>query len=374
MSELCLKDQVVLTLKDVEGVPSSIVKINNEELLPLCLRKECSFDKLMEWMNQRNIPQNREGLEEMKAEFGDSFLVNKNYASLSDHYWLKKRTENYKKVNYFTNLYSRDIGDMAFKPWVITHNRINSDSPDLTTNGILKKRWVQNPDKTSYLVKAESKITHQEPLNEVLVAVLAEQLGIIDCVKYELHIEGTTMCSKGDNFITWDTDLVPASYIYYQEERQDNETVFDHLLRMCELFDIPNAEDFLNAMVFIDNITANEDRNLSNIAFIRDINTMKFIGPAPLFDCAAAYWNTKKINDAVKSKLFGDVEVNVFNAMKNKCDLNLLTKDYGFKKLIQSYPCITEVKKENLIAEIKNRNNRLCNLKKIESKGLYNDR
>lgn len=361
MSELCLKEQTVLTLKDVEGVPTDIVRIDNEELLPFSLKKECTMEKLKDWLSKRTIPNKREGLDSVKAEFGDSWMSSKNYASLSDHYWIKKRTETYKKINYFTNIYSRDIGNMFFTPWTVNPKKINNDSPDLTTSGITTKRWFQNPDKTSYLLKAASKSTHQDPLSEVLVSVLCEQTGIIDAVKYDLYIEGTTMCSKCDNFITSDTDLVLASNIYFWEPVTEGEKTLDHLLRMCELFDIPNTEDFLKAMIFIDSITGNEDRNLSNIGFIRDINTMKFIGPAPLFDNASAYWETKNVNNFVKSKFFGDVESGIFNSLKKKYDLSILNKDYGYKQLISAYPCISEVKKDNLINAISKRNVRLCN-------------
>lgn len=360
MSELYLKDEKVLTLKDIGGVPGDIAKINNPELLPICLKKKCTMKDLKEWLSLRGIPETREGLSFMREKFGTSWEEIKNYASLTDHYWIKKRNEPWKKVNFFTNVYSRDIGDMAFMPWTITKKRIDPFSPDLTTNGILRKCWRQNlSDRTSYLVKAGSAAAHQEPLSEVLVSVLAETLGIIPCVKYDLHVEGTTMCSKCDNFITLDIDLVPASYIYDFEEKKENETVYSHLLRMCEVFDIPGAEEFLEGVIFIDHITGNEDRNLSNIAFIRDIKTMKFIGPAPLFDSGNAYWSTKKISSEVRSTLFGDVEEAIFAKLMKLYNLNMLAKDSGYIKLISAYPCINDVKKENLIEAIKKRNQRL---------------
>ncbi len=365
MSELCLFDEKVLTLKDGTGVPEEIVKIDNPELLPIFLQKECSNEKFKEWMSKRRIPDNREGFEEMKAEFGTSWLDNKNYASLTDHYWIRKRNETWKKINFFTNMYSQDIGDMAFTPWSVTQKRYNNFSPDLTTGGILRKRWRQHSDRSSYLVKAGSIAAHQEPLSEVLVAVLCEKLGIIPCVKYDLYPEGVLMCSAGDNFVTTSTELVPAYCIYDKESKREDESVYDHLLSMCEKHDIPGAEEFLEAMIFIDNLTANEDRNLGNIGFIRDVKTLKFIGPAPLYDSGNAYWSTKKVSDKVKSILFGDVENKIVKKMKKKCDLNILLKDSGYKKLIENYPCITDVKKDNLITEIGKRNSRLAMEKDI---------
>ncbi len=360
MSELFLKDEKVLTLKDIDGVPGEIQRIDTPELLPVCLKAKCTMKEFKEWMSHRMIPETREGLPQMVEEFGKSWQENKNYASLSDHYWIRKRGEPWKRVNFFTNQYSKDIGDMTFMPWTVSKKRYDAFSPDLTTGGILRKCWRQYSDRSSYLVKAGSIAAKQEPLSEVLVSVLAETLGVIPCVKYDLHIEGATMCAKCDNFIDQETDLIPAFHIYNFKERADGESVYAHLLKMCELFDIPGAEEFLEGMIFIDHITGNEDRNLSNIGFKRNIKTMKFIGPAPLFDSGNAYWSTKNVSDTVCSTMFGDVEEDIFEKLKKKYNLGVLVKNTGYRKLIESYPCISDLKKENLIDAIGKLNNRLC--------------
>lgn len=363
MSELCLKDKTVLTFKDVEGVPGEILKINAPELLPLCLEPNCTMEDILNWLQRRGISSKRDGIEDVKKQFGTDWLINKNYASLSDQYWIKKRTETWKKINFFTNIYSKDIGDMFFSPWSIAKNRIDNFSPDLTLNGILKKRWKQRKeDKTSFLIKAGNKKAEQDPFNEILVSVLVEKMGVIPCVHYDLVTEGLQMCSKCENFITADTELVPASYIYFKEKKKDGETVMAHLIRMCEKYEIPAAEEFIKWLIFIDKITGNADRNLSNIAFIRDINTLKFIGPAPMFDNGNAYWNTSNILGDIKSKEFGDVEDSIFEEMKKKIDIGEVFKKMDYSAFIYGYPLISEVKKENLVEKIKQCNNRI-NLK-----------
>lgn len=365
MSELFLKEEKVLTLKDEGGVPKSVERIDNPELLPLCLKKSCTTESFMDWLKKRIIPENREGLKEAKEEYGDAWLQDKNYASLSDQYWIRMREEKWRKVNYFTNFYKPDVGDIFFKPWTMKKKRYETFTPDLTTNGVLRKRWIQRQDRTSQLVKAGSVEARQEPLSEVLVSVLAEKLGI-ESAGYNLHIEGVTMCSICDNFITENTELVPASYFYYMEERERDESVYDHLLKMCDTLKIPGAKEYIDNMILIDNLTGNEDRNLGNIGFIRDVNTLEFVGPAPLYDCGNAYWATKKINDTVKSELFHGVESKIVEKKKKEMNLSALSGDYGYKKIIHQYPDISDVKKDNLIEAIEKRNNRILNQKEVE--------
>lgn len=368
MSELWFKNEKVLTLKDIEGVPGRIEKIDSPELLPFVLRDNCNNESFIKWLRKRNIPKEREGYKEVIEEFSDNWLYQKNYASLSDQYWIKRRTEKWNTVNFFKIRYSTEIGDMFFTPWDIDTTKHNNNTPDMTTGGVLKKRWCQNSDRTSFLIKAGSKETRQDPLSEVLVSVLCERIGIIKSAGYDLHIEGNLMCSKTQNFINEETELITASDFYYKEEKQAGDTVYDHLIKMCEKNRIPKAKEFIDAMIFIDCITANEDRNLNNIGFIKKSGTDEFIGPAPLYDCGNAYWSTKNVNDAVKSKLFGDVEPYIVKNQKKICDISFLETDESYIHLIETYPGITDEKKENLIKAIKRRNTKLC----MEVKNINN--
>ena len=253
---------------------------------------------------------------------------------------------------------------MFFSPWEVNTKSIK-ESPDFTTGGILKKRWRQYEGKNtiSYLLKAGSLAAKQEPLNEVLVSVLCERLKVIESVKYQLATEGMVMVSKCDNFVTLDTDYVPAKDIYFSEPREQEESVYAHLIRMCEKYNIPNAKEHIDWTIFIDTITGNEDRNLDNIGFIRDIKTMKFIKCAPLFDSGHAYWNTKLVNEAVQSKMFGDIEKRIYHNLVGKCNLSVLNNK-DFEDIIMKYPEITDEKKENLIEAINQKNSFL----KIENR------
>ena len=359
MPDLMLQNRKVFTFREENGIVTAVGKPEGIELLPVFLQGDYSAEKVNEWFKKRGIPSEREGLPEMMKEFGSEWLSNKNRLSLSDQYWVKMRFEEWKKINFFDNRFSMDVGDIAFHPWSFHRKNINNHTPDLTTNGILRKRWKMDQNGSAILIKAGSKAMHQEPLSEVLVSVLLEQLDIMPFVRYDLWVEGTHLCSACRNFITKDTDLVPLSAIYYKKERKSGESIYDHILKMCDLFEVPGMKEYLDAMIFIDRITGNSDRNLGNIALIRDVKTLKFKGPAPLFDFGAAYWSAGKIENSVKSKSFGDVEQRVFKKMKKKCDVNAVLTDNRFADLIESYPRISEQRKRDLIEAIKKRNRSL---------------
>ena len=109
-------------------------------------------------------------------------------------------------------------------------------------------------------------------------------------------------------------------------------------------------------MIFVDAITGNDDRNLGNIGLIRNVNTLKFIGPAPLFDFGAAYWSGGKIDAACRSKRFHDVEKKIVKQMKKECDVDAILKNDGFIHCIDSYPEVDKDRKQALKKAISERN------------------
>lgn len=365
MPELWLKDHKVMAFKEQNGAAVSINNIVDRQLLPVPLMLNPTVESFNSWLARRTIPDRREGLDEVKKRFGDNWMKSQNRLSLTDQYYIKYRFEEWRKINFFSHEYSTNIGDMFFHPWTLTNlHKINNNTPDITTNGMLKKRWIQFPKKgtESYLVKAGSSQTQQEPLSEILVSVFLEQIKIIPFVRYDYHVEGTTLCSISKNFVTANTELVPLSDFYHFEERDDEkESINSHILRMCDKVfgGVPGMEEYLDAMNFIDLVTGQEDRNLSNIAILRDSNTMKPIGPAPLFDFGAAYWSDGKIERNIRTKKFIRTKNAVLKRIGKKVDLEKAFKDKRFHECIETYPLITDEKKRELIKNIDMRNNEL---------------
>lgn len=59
----------------------------------------------------------------------------------------------------------------------------------------------------------------------------------------------------------------------------------------AEYLQIPGTKDYINNFLTIDYLTENTDRHYGNFGFIRNINTLKFISPAPIFDNGTSLWN-----------------------------------------------------------------------------------
>lgn len=277
-----------------------IKQVHNPEYMPIGIPFENGMPskaKLHQWWVGRSIPASRDGLSEVLTRLGIAEpveLANKSLGlSLSDQYWIKPISSNitWEKVNFFQNDFSLDVGDTFFKQG-FSKKTMNLMSPDNTSDGWLKKKWVLI-DGERYLLKAGSKPFHQEPFNEVIATKILEQTQDVSYVKYELHKEGDLVCCRCKNFITPDTEFVSAYYIQSALPKPPNRTDYEHFLHCTEHFKIPGIKNYLNDMITLDYIILNTDRHWGNFGFIRNVNTLKFEGPAPLFDHGTSLWHNE---------------------------------------------------------------------------------
>ena len=238
------------------------------------------------WWRGRSIPASRNGLKEVLDALNVSYstlLIEKSMGlSLSDQYWIRPIGSDisWHDVNYFDNAFSEDMGDMLFGIGRVSDD-MDLSSPDNTSDGVLKKRW-KIIDGGRYLIKGGSGQVMQEPFNEVIASILMESQGI-EHVPYELMwIDGLPYSSCKD-FITRDSELVTAYHFSEQISKRNDESLYSHFCKLSREAGI-DPVPYLDRMMVIDYIMANDDRHMGNFGFIRDAETLEYKGAAPIFD------------------------------------------------------------------------------------------
>lgn len=301
----------------------------NEDYAPFGLIKMNEIDKVEfnKWWKNRQIPASRKGLKELLHNSNvydkDNFdlLDAKAYClSLSDQYWVKGVNEeiSWESINFFDNEFSEDIGKILFNGGKIALN-LNLNTPDMTSNGNYEKRW-KIIDGERYLLKAGSKIYNQEPFNELIATKLYERLLNKDeYVEYSVIFDDDKAISKCKNFITKDTELVPAWKINEYYEFLDDEDKYTHYIRCLNNLGIKDAETLTDKMIVCDYIIANKDRHFNNFGVIRDVNTLKFIDVAPIFDNGCSLWydeNDMYVGEFFLTKPFEEYEKKQLSLVK----------------------------------------------------------
>lgn len=308
----------------------------NEDYAPFGLIKMNEINKVEfnKWWKNRQIPASRKGLKEVLHNSNvydkDNFdlLDAKTYClSLSDQYWVKGVEEeiSWESINFFDNEFSEDIGKILFNGGKTALN-LNLNTPDMTSNGNYEKRW-KIIDGERYLLKAGSKIYNQEPFNELIATKLYERLLNKDeYVEYSVIFDDDKAISKCKNFITKDTELVPAWKINEYYEFLDDEDKYTHYIRCLNNLGIKDAETLTDKMIVCDYIIANKDRHFNNFGVIRDVNTLKFIGVAPIFDNGCSLWydeNDMYVGEFFLTKPFEEYEKTQLSLVKKLEWLNI---------------------------------------------------
>lgn len=343
----------------------------NEIYAPFGLIKDNNIDKnkFNKWWKNRQIPASRNGLREIlhKSDIYDNdnfdLLDAKAYClSLSDQYWVKRIDEDilWEDINFFDNEFSEDIGKILFAGGKTPIN-LDLNTPDMTSNGNYEKRWkIINGDR--YLIKAGGKMINQEPFNEVIATKLYERiLNDDEYVKYSIIYEDERAVSICKNFITKETELIPAWKINEYYEFSDVLNTYEHYIRCLNELKIPNANILVDKMIVCDYILANKDRHFNNFGVIRNVETLEFERIAPIFDNGCSLWfdeNDMYVGEFFLTKPFEEYEKLQISLVKNTTWLDIKKLD-GFadevKEILSSNKLLSRERINKIVEQIKSR-------------------
>ena len=302
-------------LFDVEMDRGQAEKLTNTRqehihLLPVFLtpKKNMGISKrsFNDWWQGRRIPASRTKIKDVL------WIINKDRdhqidlnelaekalgLSLSDQYWLRPdETYRWEDVNFFTNVFSDDIGNL-----LISGNWEGGSlsSPDNTSDGVVRKRW-KILDGVRYLLKGSYStvgIPQPQPFREVFASKIAKLLlGESFAVPYHIIIDGDDeqriYLSACPNFITEQTEYVSFNQINEAYKRPNDVSMYNFVKSFYG-----EHSHVLDLMLILDYIVLNEDRHFGNFGLIRDTNSGAFIAPAPVFDTGSSlFFDSEAIN------------------------------------------------------------------------------
>lgn len=343
---------------------ASIANIYNSAVTPLGIySKPGHIDpySLSHWISKRCVPSLRPSLPEQLLAAGATSPVDLMFKSLglnlSDQFWFRPAGYDldWANINCFENDYEStkehvrlQMNDAGFSP------RPNSSTP-----GELEKHWHRSEDGISYLIKSASGIDNREPYSEILsTKLLSRILQPEEYVAYSLEQHGGLAWSACPTFITPDAELVPAEdvFIYFGDTGGDTISQYSKDCRSLGVAGIGTAVD---KMIVVDFLMANPDRHTYNFGLIRNVETGKFTGVAPLFDNGAAFGAKQTVYDIVHgfpyiSNPFSEYPLTQLGMARDYSWLDLSALD-GFDDEIRSTLSQNPAMSEELIEGIASR-------------------
>ena len=287
-----------IEIDEAIGGITAIDNISAKEHLPIgvlhSLRHNETVDRyaLNHWWTGRSIPASRMGVADVLDTLGmynTNLLLTKCLGlSLSDHYWIKPYGSDvsWESVNFFDNGFSDDIGDVLFG---MNDKKSGFDflSPDNTSDGNLQKRW-KIIDGKRCLLKSGSAPFRQQPFNEVIAAIIMDRLEI-DHIPYSITWIDNKPYSVCEDFVTKNTELISAWRLMHLRPKANHENEYLHYINICKELGM-DIVPMLDKMIVLDYIIANEDRHFNNFGVLRDLETLEWLGAAPIYDSGTSLW------------------------------------------------------------------------------------
>ena len=366
-----------------------IIEVKNIDYAPYILKSfymEDDFNNnsfrtnLSEWFKGRGIPSWRDKLDlllyRLKIDTPTELLDKAFGLSLSDQYWIKPYESDikYDDINFYDHDF--DYSEFLEASLSLNSKTIKKEeslkTPNNTTDGMLKKAWIIE-NGTRYLLKGGYKNEILQPFNEALATEICKRLGF-EHVPYTLDTYKDMVVSKCPCFINKDTELITCYQIRNDMKRYNTEEDFEEYIKKLENEGIENAREKVENMYILDFLIMNEDRHLNNFGIIRDVNTLKWVSVAPIFDNGMAlnipYYDEDEVIISGHGRLFYEVKPfdEIIKVVKDITRIDISKLDgvvEWFDELLHEYQHITHISDKRIHRLCILLNRQINKLKKI---------
>lgn len=287
--------------------------------------------KFHEWWADRAIPKTRHGAKNALQKLGytstGSALVNNLALSLTDCYWIKPRGESitWKDVNLFTNDFIDTFGELTINPDEVIDLRNKTRFNFATSQGELQKKWCISDDGRRYMIKGNHGLSYQQSLNEIFVTNLHKKQNFDNFTTYlpvKILTEGNqeSLGCLSYDFCSEHIECISAWELLQTVKIRQNESLFYPLKEVCISMGMSETcfRHFMDYEIMTDYLITNTDRHMNNISIMRDPDSLKILGFAPIYDSGNSMFYNVPI-DRLRSIHLRDIMTHSF--IKREVDL-----------------------------------------------------
>lgn len=169
-----------------------------------------------------------------------------------------------------------------------------------------------------------------------------KEQGKFPFVSYELCdievCEGKGIGCICEDFASLKIEFIPAYDVVRSVKKENNVSEYEHFIRVCcaNGLEEEKVRHFLEYQILTDFLISNTDRHFNNFGVLRDTDTLKFTGMAPIFDSGnSMFWNCPNLPK--KSSLL-DIQTKSFR--KREADM----LKYVFNPDLINLDCLPGIK------------------------------
>lgn len=330
------------TLSDIE------INTSNIEHFPFGTGND--IFKFKKWWKDRAVPQTRHEAKFALRKLGyistGNMLVDNLALSLNDCYWIKPSSSNikWKDVNLFINDFEDDFGTLTLNRFATVNLKNKTLFNNATSQGELQKKWCIDKDGKRFMVKGNYGSSYQQSVNELFATELHKKQGFKNYTPYfKTAIDiGNQLKGVGCSsycFCSEKVESISAWDIIESKVKPNHISTFEHFKSICLENGIKEKEfdDYFDYLIMSDFLLSNTDRHMNNVAILRNPDTLKFIGIAPIYDTGNSMFfrssnvELRHINPyKIEVASFAKYETKMLKLVKNRKALDLNKTDMDF--------------------------------------------
>ena len=324
--DLMHKDVPVVRMKVTSKNRIEKIQFNEKTLEHIPLGGQLNLNRFHEWWDDRSVPKTRHGADAALKKLGykstGDMLIDNLALSLTDCYWIKPvgADINWKDVNLYENPFEDYFGEITINKDADIERR--SKFSMATSQGEVRKKWVIREDGTRAMVKGNWGLSYQQSINEEFAALINMYQDKVPYTAYHtipLDVKNDKLglgCICG-LYTGTQAEFISAWEVICQTKKKNDETYYTHFKNQCLKHGIDEEEfdRFLSYEILLDILITNTDRHMNNLGIIRDPDTLKWIGMAPIYDNG----NSMFFNEPyLKSIRVDDVKISSFFNKESK--------------------------------------------------------
>ena len=344
------KDHIVCGMQlDHSGKIVKInVNINALEHQPFGINS--NQQKLKKWWNDRAVPSTRHEAKTALRKLGyastGSMLIDNLALSLNDCYWIKPLGTNLKwsDVSLFSNKFEDDFGTLTLNSKATINLKNKTIFNSATSQGELQKKWCIDKDGKRFMIKGNYGSSFQQSINELFASELHKKQGFNNYVPYYKTLIDIDDNSKAIGcssycFCNESVESISAWDIIESKVKPNHISTFQHFKNICIENGIKEKEfdDYFDYLIMSDFLLSNTDRHMNNVAVLRNPDTLKFLGLAPIYDTGNSMFFRTSTPDLrfinpykIEVTSFVKTEVKMLKLVKNRMALDLNKTDMDF--------------------------------------------
>ena len=301
-------------------------KLTNPKYAPFL--GNCDMQKFSRWWAMRAVPASRTLIRHVMQDAGiltqEEYLEKNLALSITDTYWVCPYDADitYDDVR-FTNLPRHGAVRIPY------HNATSYDM-NASLGGKMEKYWDLSGN-IPILVKESYHNFGQQAINEVFATRIHQMQGTsVPYVQYSAsRTNDEVIVSKCPAFTSGNIELIPAYEVIESTKIRSDQNLYSSYIDIAAEngIDRDEMQTFMDYQTMTDFLISNTDEHLLNFGVLRDANSMRLLGPAPIFDSGNSMFYDENRNSPYSRVELLQREITSFYKTEEKMMANVRNKD-----------------------------------------------